>query len=112
MVFFSFHERRRVAPVPTPILIPMKRRTNRGFTLIELLVVVAIISILAALLLPALRGAKESARSARCLSNLKQMGVAAFLYADDYNGRTIGLGGLWWTAGQDSVTVMPGSRPA
>ncbi len=61
---------------------------SAAFTLIELLVVVAIIAILAALLLPALSQAKESARTARCLSNLKQLGAAAHLYADDNQGKT------------------------
>lgn len=55
----------------------------RGFTLIELLVVVAIIAILAALLLPALSAAKEKARRAACLNNLKQLYLTAHLYADD-----------------------------
>ena len=63
-----------------------------GFTLIELLVVVAIIAILVAMLLPALQGAKESAKAAQCMSNLRQIGIAAYSYASDWNDHSPNMG--------------------
>lgn len=58
-----------------------------GFTLIELLVVIAIIAILAAILFPVFARAREQARKAACMSNLKQIGLAALLYIEDYDER-------------------------
>jgi prepilin-type N-terminal cleavage/methylation domain-containing protein/prepilin-type processing-associated H-X9-DG protein len=63
----------------------MTRRT--GFTLIELLVVIAIIAILAAILFPVFARAREKARQASCTSNLKQIGLAHMMYAQDYDER-------------------------
>ncbi len=60
-------------------------RLKRGFTLIELLVVIAIIAILAAILFPVFAQAREKARQASCISNLKQLGLALMMYSQDYD---------------------------
>jgi prepilin-type N-terminal cleavage/methylation domain-containing protein/prepilin-type processing-associated H-X9-DG protein len=62
-----------------------KHRLRAGFTLIELLVVIAIIAILAAILFPVFAQAREKARTASCLSNTKQMGLATQMYIQDYD---------------------------
>jgi len=64
------------------------RHKNSGFTLIELLVVLAIVGVLFSILMPAIAGTKERARIVSCMNNMKQLALAAFMYADD-NGEAI-----------------------
>ena len=85
--------------------------TLRAFTLVELLVVIAIIAVLASLLLPALAQGKAAARSAKCKSNLRQIGVALSIYVDEqsYYPVTVWPGdqGYHWPRAINSVLRQP-----
>lgn len=85
---------------------------RNAFTLIELLVVVAIISLLIAILLPALQTARESGRTTVCLSNQRQIGLAARMYMDDHRGEMFHHHEGWVLDDGSQVDVLPPSADA
>jgi prepilin-type N-terminal cleavage/methylation domain-containing protein/prepilin-type processing-associated H-X9-DG protein len=87
-----------------------KRRRKRGFTIIELLITITIITILVALLMPAVQQAREAARRAKCKNNLRQIGVAIHLYHETH--RTYPPGQQWdWGSQRDSNANPIGRLP-
>ena len=95
----------------------MKRVISRGFTLIELLVVISIIALLVAILLPALSRAREQAQVIVCMSQIKQIGIAAAIYSADNEGTLVPAAGFGGGTGSRNLyrvmntgsTIMPGT---
>jgi len=97
-----------------------RRLGHRAFTLLELLVVIGIIALLMTILLPALKTAKDTARSIVCVNNLKQIGTVIQLYANDHDNwlvparpnmpGPVGTGGYYWPYPLSDLYLKPGPK--
>jgi prepilin-type N-terminal cleavage/methylation domain-containing protein len=88
------------------------RQRRPGFTLIELLVVIGVIAILIGILLPALRGARNTARDAVCMNNLRQAYLICRIYADENRGYSPAIGVPWGSLPNWALVVQSGTgRP-
>ncbi|MBN2712436.1 MAG: type II secretion system protein [Planctomycetes bacterium] len=87
----------------------MAHRKSKAFTLVELLVVIAIISILAGLLLPALKNSLDMARSIKCLNSLKMLELGSHAYSDSYDGWVVPVAYKWDGSGYAEKMEKPSS---
>ena len=94
----SFCHHHRISHSITPER--LRKPSRRGFTLIELLTVIAILGILATLLMPAISAVRDRAHGAKCLSNVRQIALAGYLYAIDHN-QYVG-----WESGTDRKELL------
>jgi prepilin-type N-terminal cleavage/methylation domain-containing protein/prepilin-type processing-associated H-X9-DG protein len=85
----SARQMRPLSRIPDSSAAPQNDKIHRAFTLIELLVVIAMIALLLALLIPAMRSAREQGQRAVCLSNLKQLTLAWTAYAEEHDGKLV-----------------------
>lgn len=99
-LLWPYHERKSAPYARTGSARPHHFRGPAAFSLIELLLVIAIISVLAAVLLPSLIQSKSSAKRIQCVSNLRQLGLAGQLYWDENAGNCFRLGGISTNGGQ------------
>ncbi|HEX8834464.1 MAG TPA: type II secretion system protein [Abditibacteriaceae bacterium] len=89
----------------------LRRRSRRAFTLVELLIVIAVIAILASLLFPAFARARENGRRASCLSNMKQIGLAAQQYMSDFDGSLFHHHEGWVADDGEQFDELPAGGP-
>src|SRR3954466_14334862 len=90
----------------------MRTRTKKGFTLVELLVVIGIIALLVGILLPALNRAREKGRQAQCLSNVRQISMAFFMYTNENKGGFPAPAVFGGALGSQSASKMSMNTPS